>query len=87
MKFSNIDSFLNALETRMDQLEPDDITSATNIDSDFTDEEYIKFGSIVDEAKALCDSQEDITDYICNRLTDLGYSDDEITRILDYEGI
>jgi len=87
MKFNNIESFLDALEDRMDQLEPDSITSSTIVASSFTEDEYEKFGSIVDEAKALCSSDEDVIDYISNRLTDLGYSEDEIVKVLDYEGL
>lgn len=88
MKFNNIESFLDALENRMDQLDPEDsITSSTIIGSTFTDDEYEKFGSIIDEARALCDSEEDVIDYVSNRLTDLGYSEDEIVTILDYEGM
>lgn len=87
MKFNNIESFLDALEDRMDQLEPDSITSSTIVASSFTEDEYEKFGAIVDEAKALCDNDEDVIDYVSNRLTDLGYSEDEIVRVLDYEGM
>lgn len=87
MKFNSIDSFLNALEDRMDDLQDNSITSATILDSKYTEEEYEKFGSIIDEAKALCDTEDDRIDYISNRLTDLGYTDDEITKILDYEGL
>lgn len=87
MKFNSIDSFLDALEDRMVELKDTPITSATVLDSKYTDEEYEKFGSIIDEAKALCDTEDDRIDYISNRLTDLGYTDDEITKILDYEGL
>lgn len=89
MKFNNIESFLAAIEDRMDQLGGDEtsITSSTSLGSGFTEDEYEKFGSIVDEARALCDNEEDIVDWISNRLGDLGYSDDEITTVLDYEGL
>ena len=88
MKFSNIDSFLNALEGRINQLEePDSVTSATILSSDFSPEEYEKFDSIVDEARALSNDENELIDYIYNRLMDLGYSDDEISDILDMEGI
>lgn len=87
MKFNSIDSFLDALEDRMVELKDTPITSATILDGKYTDEEYEKFGSIIDEAKALCDTEDDRIDYISNRLTDLGYTDDEITKILDYEGL
>lgn len=88
MKFNNIDSFLNALESRIDQLEEtDSITSATILSKDFSPEEYEKFDSIVDEARALSNNENELIDYIYNRLADLGYSDDEISDILDMEGI
>ena len=88
MKFNNIDSFLNALEGRINQLEEtDSITSATILSTDFSPEEYEKFDSIVDEARALSNNENELIDYICNRLIDLGYSDDEISDILDMEGI
>ena len=88
MKFSNIDSFLNALEGRINQLEESDsVTSATILSTDFSPEEYEKFDSIVDEARALSNDENELIDYICNRLIDLGYSDDEISDILDMEGI
>lgn len=88
MKFNNIDSFLNALEGRINQLEEtDSITSATILSTDYSPEEYEKFDSIVDEARALSNNENELIDYICNRLIDLGYSDDEISDILDMEGI
>jgi hypothetical protein len=88
MKFNNIDSFLNALEGRINQLEEtDSITSATILSTDYSPEEYEKFDAIVDEARALSNNENELIDYICNRLIDLGYSDDEISDILDMEGI
>lgn len=89
MKFNNINSFLHALEGRIDELENDgdSITSATILSTDFSPEEYEKFDSIVEEAKSLTDTKNDLIDYIYNRLCDLGYSDDEITEILDEEGL
>lgn len=88
MKFNNIDSFLNALEGRINQLEEtDSVTSTTILSTDFSPEEYEKFDSIVDEARALSNNENELIDYIYNRLIDLGYSDDEISDILDMEGI
>ena len=89
MKFNNINSFLHALEGRIDELESDGdaITSATVLSTDFSPEEYEKFDSIVDEARALSNDENELIDYICNRLMDLGYSDDEVSSILDMEGI
>jgi len=88
MKFNNINSFLFALESRIEDLEEGDaITSATILSKRFSPEEYEKFDSVVDEAKALTDSDNDFVTYVTNRLYDLGYSDDEVTGILDMEGI
>lgn len=91
MKWNDIGSFLDAIEDRMDELESEglaDINSSTNISNDsyFADDELEKFDSIKDEAIALCEG-DDVLEYMCNRLYDLGYSDDEITQILDYEGM
>lgn len=92
MKWNNISDFLDSLEDRMEELsEQSDITSATDIQSinmgSFSDDELCKFDSIADEAKALSKSEDEIVEYMTNRLSDLGYSDDEVTKILDYEGI
>lgn len=91
MKFNDIDSFLNAIENRMEELKDEDIavTSSTDINAsiEFDADELAKFDSIKEEAQALSDGPDDMVDYICNRLADLGYTDDEITQILDYEGV
>ena len=91
MKWNDIGSFLDAIEDRMNELESEglaDINSSTNVsnDSHFADDELEKFDSIKDEATSLCEG-DDVLEYMCNRLSDLGYSDDEITQILDYEGM
>lgn len=89
MKYNNIDAFLSALQHRMDELESDDaITSATVLsEKSFTEEEYEKFGAIVDEAFALASDEADAIDLISRRLLDLGYTEDQVTEILDYEGL
>lgn len=91
MKWNNISSFLDAIENRMEQLEAEGkaVTSSTEVVASiqFDDDELAKFDSIKEEAEALCDGTDDMLDYMCNRLSDLGYSDDEITQILDYEGV
>lgn len=90
MKWNNISSFLDAIEDRMEELESEGaaVTSSTDINasSEFSDEEYEKFDSVKDEAEALYEGDE-VIEYMCNRLADLGYTDDEITQILDYEGM
>ena len=89
MKYNNIDAFLSALQHRMDELESDDaITSATVLsEKSFTEEEYEKFGVIIDEAFALSSDEADAIDLISRRLLDLGYTEDQVTEILDYEGL
>lgn len=89
MKYNNIDAFLSALQHRMDELESDDaITSATVLsEKSFTEEEYEKFGTIIDEAFALSSDEADAIDLISRRLLDLGYTEDQVTEILDYEGL
>ena len=89
MKYNNIDAFLSALQHRMDELESDDaITSATVLsEKSFTEEEYEKFGTIIDEAFALSSGEADAIDLISRRLLDLGYTEDQVTEILDYEGL
>lgn len=89
MKYNNIDSFLSAIQKRMDQIESDEsVTGATVLSEEpFTEEEYEKFGSIVDEAFALTEDDADAIDLISRRLLDLGYTEDQVTTILDYEGL
>ena len=91
MKYNDIGQFLDALHDQIVELESQPITSATDIEymdmSKFSPEEIEKFDNIKDEATALCEVYSAIEDYIVNRLTDLGYSDDDICLILDYEGL
>lgn len=88
MKFNNIPDFLDALKTKMNQLEPGtDITGSTDICGDFTPEELEKFAEVKDEAFALFPNKTDATEFMYHRLSDLGYTDDEITQIFDCEGI
>ena len=86
MKFNNIPDFLNALEDRMNEISSDEsIMNSTQVDP-FTEDEYQLFDTITDEARALCDKEGEVIDFIYNRLSDKGYDDDQITKILDYEG-
>lgn len=89
MRFNNISDCLDALKDRMDELQEEGITGATDIaaSSQFSSEEIEKFDSIFDEAKSLSNSETEIEEYMYNRLSDLGYTDDEITQIFDHEGI
>lgn len=90
MKFNNIDSFLDAIADRMQELESEGVavtsSVAINDGPEFTEDEREKFDSIKEEATSLCEGDE-VFDYMCNRLSDLGYTDDAITQILDYEGM
>lgn len=88
MKFNNIPDFLDALEEQMRALEGNQmIESSTEIPDTFTDDEYQLFDSIREEAETFYNNEADIIDFIYTRLADLGYSDDDITQILDYEGL
>ena len=86
MIYNSIPEFLNAIEEKMQELTEEPIAASSSILPEFTDEQCEQFDSIVDEASAMYDNEADITDYISTRLADLGYTDDEITQILDYEG-
>lgn len=87
MHYNNVPDFLAAIEKRMDELSSlDTVTSATSILDNFTEEELQKFDTIKDEANALCDSEGEKVEFIYNRLLDLGYTDDDITKVLDHEG-
>jgi hypothetical protein len=88
MIYDNVSDFLAALKLRMSQFKSDEeITSATDITCSFNPDELEKIDSIKDEAIALFPNKDDAKAYIYRRLSDLGYSDDDITQIFDYEGI
>lgn len=89
MRFNSIQDCLDAMQNRLEELESDGIMSATDINasSQFTADEHEKFDAIFEEAKSLSDSESEIEEYMYNRLEDLGYTDDEITQIFDYEGM
>lgn len=90
MKWNNIQDFLDALENRIEDLEQDEVvTSSTAVCSSelFNEDELLKFDAIKDEAFSVASNDDEALDFICSKLLELGYSDDEITQILDYEGL
>lgn len=96
MQYGSVTEFLNAIEQRIAELEEEEqIAASTSIKAssilsdDFTDDEYELFDSIIDEAwnNSEYTDEAQICDAICIKLSQLGYTDDEITRILDYAGL
>ena len=90
MKFNNISDCLDAIKDRMSELsEEEGITGSIDISasSNFNADEIAKFDSIFEEAESLSDTKDEITEFAYNRLLDLGYTDDQITQIFDYEGV
>lgn len=90
MKWNNVNDFMNALEDRIEELENEEtVTSSTSICSSelFSEDELAEFDTIKEECFALASDDDEAVEMICDKLLKLGYSDDEITQILDYEGL
>lgn len=90
MKWNNVQDFMNALQDRIEELEAEEtITSSTSIYSNqlFDDDELVRFDSIKEWAFAFSSNEDDALELMCSKLLELGYTDDEITQILDYEGL
>lgn len=89
MKWNNVEDFMNALEDRIEELESDTVTSSTSICSSelFSEDELLEFDAIKEEAYSVAADDDEALDLICSKLIELDYTDDEITQILDYEGL
>jgi len=89
MKWNNVEDFMNALEDRIEELESDAVTSSTSICSSelFSEDELLEFDAIKEEAFSVAADDDEALDLICSKLLELDYTDDEITQILDYEGL
>ena len=89
MKWNNVQDFMEALGDRIDELQSEDaVTGSTSInEADFDEDELCTFDAIAEEARALGDTDAETTAIAHSRLFELGYSEDEITQILDYEGL